>query len=187
MRLPSRRFALIFAAVVFLAPAQAQPLPSPLMLEAGLVGTWTGVLSYRDFQSDRRFDLPVVTRIQAVPDGLSFIRISEFDDGPQTGRVFITTVSLFDADGRRASQASFRKGRSVETWVEQGEVLEWKDSENWTLRWHHDGLDNGQAATLRNTQRRQGALLETTRDVKSRGSPDSDYRQRNQSRLTRQP
>ncbi len=195
MILLSRRRVLWGAAAAWLMPARAraqsapqpQPQPSALALEAGLVGHWTGALSYRDFQNDRRYELPVSVRIQAVPDGLSFIRISEFDDGPKTGKVFVTTVSLFDADGQRASQASFRKGRAVETWVEQAEVVAWQDAENWTVRWHHDGQDNAQPATLRSTQTRRGAQLETTREVKPRGAPDADYRQRNQSRLTRQP
>lgn len=195
MILLSRRTALAWAAAACWVPVQAQTPaqaptqtpPSALVLEAGLVGTWSGVLSYRDFQNDRRFELPVVTRIQAVPDGLTFIRTSEFDDGPKTGRVYITTVSLFDADGRRASQASFRKGRAVEAWVEQAEVLEWKDAQHWTLRWQYEGQDNGQPATLRSTQVRRGEQLETTREAKPRGAPDGDYRQRNQSRLTRQP
>lgn len=197
MPVPSRRHLLLatVAAIAGIAasalPAAAQtqppPLPSALVLEAGLVGQWSGVLVYRDYQNDRRFELPVFTRIQAVADGLTFIRVSDFDDGPKTGRVFITTVSLFDADGRRASQASFRKGRAVETWVEQAEVLAWQDAEHWTVRWQHEGQDNGRPAVLRTTQKRTGPLLEATREVKPSGAPDSEFRQRNQSRLTRQP
>lgn len=172
------------------APAlRAQPtpaVPAAPALEATLVGTWAGALVYRDYQSDKRFELPVLTRIQAVPDGVGFIRISEFDDGPKTGKVFITTVSLYDADGRKASQASFRKGRAVETWVESAEVLEWRDAEHWTVRWQHEGQDNGQPAMLRTTQTRRGTTLESTREARPLAAADSEYRVRNQSRLLRQ-
>ena len=74
----------------------AGPVPDAAALHAGLAGRWTGSLGYRDYQTDKMSEIAVKTEIRALPDGVTVLRISEFDDGPKVGAVFITTASLHD-------------------------------------------------------------------------------------------
>ena len=48
----------------------------------GFIGEWTGVLEYRDFQSDDRVKLPTWLTVQASPDGASLDFAYTYDDGP---------------------------------------------------------------------------------------------------------
>ena len=58
------------------------------------------------------------TRVDLGADGATFTRVSRWGDGPKTGTVTITTVSLFDTTGASVTHAMVRKGRAVETWTE---------------------------------------------------------------------
>ena len=53
----------------------------------------------------RSFKLPVGTIVSLGPDAATLTRLSSFDDGPQTGVVHITTVSLFDPAGSSVTQS----------------------------------------------------------------------------------
>lgn len=77
------------------AAASEASAPQPTRLRFGLVGQWTGALGYRDYQTERLFEIPVTTTIEAVPDGVTLVRRSLFDDGPDKP-VWITTISLDD-------------------------------------------------------------------------------------------
>ena len=52
-----------FTAACLAAPAIAVDAPTPAALEAGLTGQWRGALGYRDYQTDKLFELPVATEI----------------------------------------------------------------------------------------------------------------------------
>ena len=49
--------------------ANAQSAPAPADLRLGLVGRWSGALGYRDYQTDRLFEIPVQTTITTPGDG----------------------------------------------------------------------------------------------------------------------
>jgi hypothetical protein len=100
--------------------------PSPTDLRLSLVGRWSGALGYRDYQSNRLFEIPVTTTIEALPDGLTLIRRSLFDDGPDKP-VWITTVSLDDRAAATVTSAAFRAGRPVEPLVETMSVRDVRD------------------------------------------------------------
>ena len=62
------------AALLAVAAAQAQAqaqAPTPAELERALTGRWQGELVYRDYQSDRRFTLPLRTEVRLADDGAS--------------------------------------------------------------------------------------------------------------------
>ena len=184
--IPTLRCALFCTLLVsFTGVSHAADAPSPEALERGLAGRWTGALEYRDYQSNRSFKLPLNTSLSTGPDGATMTRLSSFDDGPKTGVVTITTVSLFDANGVLTS-AMFRKGRAVEMWSEAARVSAYEDATHWTLVYQRRGQDDDKAADIRITQTRRGAELTALKEVKPVDAPDSAYVFRNQTVLTLQ-
>lgn len=168
-------------------PAVAADAPTAEALELGLAGRWSGALEYRDYQTGALQRLPVQTQIQRGADGATLTRLSAFDDGPQTGTVHTTTVSLFEAGGARVTHALFRKGRAPELWSEDTRVTAHGSTEQWTTVSSRRGQDGGQPADIRITQTRRGSELRAVKEVKAVGAPDSDWAFRNQTVLTRLP
>jgi hypothetical protein len=168
--------------------AQSNP-PSAEALERSLAGSWKGALEYRDYQSNSKFELPMMTTISVGADGATITRVSAFDDGPKTGMVYITTVSLYEptngaANARaKLTQSSFRKGRPVETWTENVAIQSYTDAERWTLIYSRTGTDGNDAADIRLTSMRNGDTLTTVKEVKKPSEPDSAYAFRNQTVL----
>jgi hypothetical protein len=163
----------------------ASATPSPEALERGLAGNWAGALEYRDYQSNRAFELPVRVSLQVGPDNATLIRVARFDDGPKSGFVHITTVSLFSPDGTQLSSASFRKGRAVETSTQKVNLLRYHDAQHWALVYLEQGFDGDKPAALRVTQTRDGDSLVALKEVKPVDAPDSAYAFRNTTRLLR--
>ena len=126
-------FSLAICQVSTIWAQAAAAVPTPDALERNLSGTWVGALEYRDYQSGKKFELPMTTRIDVGADGATVTRVSAFDDGPKTGTVYITTVSLFDAKTSRTTYAVFRKGRAVETVTDDAVVRGYKDAQHWTV------------------------------------------------------
>jgi hypothetical protein len=75
-------FALLYAMLLFAAPAQALYDPPPEPAIAAVEGAWAGTLRYRDYQHPDRFEtLPTRTTIVlSAPDTLTLHAI--YDDGP---------------------------------------------------------------------------------------------------------
>lgn len=169
--------------IAFASFSQAAETLSPQALESGLVGRWSGALEYRDYQSNRSFKLPVGTVISIGPDAATLTRLSSFDDGPQTGLVHITTVSLFDKAGSSITSAMFRRGRAVETWTEAARVSAYQNALDWTLVYERRGQDDSKPADIRITQTRRGAELTALKEVRPVDAPDSAYVFRNQTVL----
>ncbi|ESQ74191.1 hypothetical protein [Asticcacaulis sp. AC402] len=162
--------------------SQAQPAPRPETLQAGLSGRWTGYLEYRDYQSNQAFRLPMVSDMSVAPDKATVTRLSSFDDGPQTGTVYITTTTLFgDAE---ATSAMFRKGRKVELITDQTLVARFVDATHWTVIYERDGVDGDQPSRIRETETRDGGTLTRLKEVKPLGAEDSAYAFRNTSVLS---
>lgn len=175
---------LLLAAAPPAMPATPTPAPTPAALEASLAGQWRGTLGYRDYQSDKLEEIPMTTRIEALPDAATILRLSTFDDGPRVGDVFITSASLHDDKAGSVTTATLRKGRPVETGTEQVRVAAFTDPAHWTIVFETDGSDDDRPARLRTTQVRDGDVLTATKDVRPQGS--ADWRFRNRSRLVRQ-
>lgn len=166
------------------APVFAQTAPSATELRAGLAGRWTGALGYRDYQTDRLFEIPVITTIEALPDGVTIIRRSLFDDGP-ANPVWITSVSLDDPSAGTTTSASYRRGQTPELSTETVRVSAWRDATHWTLIYAETGQDDEAPADIRVTETREGDSLISVKEVRPVGADETAWRFRNQTRLVR--
>jgi hypothetical protein len=164
--------------------AQAPAADSATAPLRSLVGRWSGALGYRDYQSDRLFEIPVTTTIVQVADGVTQIRTSLFDDGPDTP-VWITTTSLLDEAAGTVTSASYRSGQSVALTTETVRLATWTDPAHWTLVYESVAEDDDQPAEIRVTETRDGDSLMSVKDVRPVGADDSAWRFRSQTRLTR--
>lgn len=158
--------------------------PSAAALQHSLAGRWAGALGYRDYQSDRLFEIPVTTTIVSVPDGVTLIRTSLFDDGPGKP-VWITSVELHDEAASSMSSASYRAGRPVELVTERVRVSDWRDDAHWTITFESVAEDDDQPAEIRVTETRDGDSLMSVKTVRPVGADESAWQFRNQTRLTR--
>ena len=136
------RLSVLFGVAALVAsPLCAQEKPGPHVLQAGLAGNWTGALGYRDYKSNKLFELPMTTEIRALPDKATFIRVSSFDDGPKTGFVYITSASLYDSAKGNVATTTLRKGRPVETSTDMVTTVTYTDATHWVVRYQSDGTD----------------------------------------------
>lgn len=179
-----RAFAFALACLVAV-PVAAQTIPTPFELQAGLTGKWTGALGYRDYRTNKLFELPVTTEIRALPDQATVIRISSFDDGPKTGFVYITSASLYDPAKSTVATTTLRKGRAVETSTDTVTVVVYTDAAHWAVRYESDGSDDGKPARLRTTETRDGDTVRTVKEVLPRAYAAKGWQFRNQARLVR--
>ena len=162
--------------------AAAQPL-TPADARSSLVGKWSGKLEYRDYQADKWFGLPVLVEVRDGGDGVTLIRTADYDDGPKTGNVRITTVSMIAADGAHESSATFRKGRDVELQTAALALSNARDAEHWTLVETISGTDDDRPATIRLTTTRDGASLVTLKEVDFTDDAKSEWLARNRTTL----
>lgn len=157
---------------------------SPASLVQGLAGRWAGALGYRDYQTDELFEIPVATTIVQVADGVTQVRTSLFDDGPDKP-VWITTTSLLDPVGGTVTSASYRAGRTVELNIETVRSADHRDADHWVLIYESVANDDDQPAEIRVTETRDGDSLLSVKQVRPVGADDAAWRFRNQTRLTR--
>lgn len=177
-----------FAAGLAATLIATQPAPAPSVgeLRQGLAGSWTGALGYRDYQSNRLFELPVATTIAAVPDGETQVRTSRFDEGAGQAPVWITSVSRARPGGE-VETATFRVGRPVEVQAERTMLTRYISPTRWTIIYSQTGTDDDQPAEIRVTETRDGDDLLSVKDVRPAGDASAEWRFRNQTRLRRVP
>ena len=164
---------------------KVEEFPRADKLEISLKGAWRGALEYRDYQSGNKFELPMTAQIEVGLDNATITRVSTFDDGPVTGMVYITTMSLFDKTASKVTNAVFRKSRAVDMWIDDAKVTAYQDASHWAIVYQHVGIDNEKPAEVRITQTLIGDTLITLKEVKPVGAADKDYLFRNQVRLVR--
>ena len=166
------------------APAAPPEQPSAATLIAATRGVWRGELQYRDYQSNRWMGLPVTVEIVAQPDGVTTVRTARYDDGPTTGIVTITTVSLIDPKAATESYAGFRKGRAVDTGTAQIERVDpGADLRHWTIVTTEKRIDGDPLTQVRETTTRDGDHLTTLKEVKPDGGTNDAWLPRNRSVL----
>ena len=176
----------LLAAALAAAPA-SPPGPAPLTVAAArqsLVGQWQGKLEYRDYQADKWFGLPVKVEVRDGGDGVTLIRTADYDDGPKTGNVRITSVSLLD--GTSETTATFRKARKPEletATLALGSAS--KDSTRWTLVETESATDDNRPATIRLTTGRDGGKLVTLKEVDFTDDKKAEWLVRNRTTLER--
>jgi hypothetical protein len=167
--------------------AHAEPAPSPAVIQSSLVGHWVGALGYRDYQSNKLFELAMKTDVRAVPDGLTFVRTSSFDDGPKVGLVWITSSSLYDPAMGTVTTTTLRKGRAVETETDKVTVVSYHDPAHWSVRYEREGTDDDKPAKLRTTETRNGDAVLAVKEVMPVDAVAKGWQFRNQVRLIRTP
>lgn len=173
--------------VMLLLAAAAADAPDIAAARSSLVGRWQGSLEYRDYQEDKWFGLPVKVEVREGGDGVTLIRTADYDDGPKTGNVRITTVAMLAADGQHESSATFRKGREVELETAMLRLTAGRDATHWTLVETIDGRDDDRPATIRLTTTRDGASLVTVKEVDFSDDARVDWLSRNRTTLTAVP
>ena len=177
-----------FVVSLLAVPASAQMVapPSIASLVAGTTGNWTGRLEYRDYQSNRWEGLPMTATIALQADGATLIRTATFDDGPKTGAVVITTVSLVDTTDQTESYASFRKGKPLSTGTT---ILSMpappRDATHWTVVSQEHARDGDGLARVRETTTRDGDTLTVLKEVDPDGDGKDEWLPRNRTILKR--
>ena len=77
----------VLATMTVAQATTAPPLPIDLAAaRASQVGSWTGKLEYRDYQADKWFGLPVAVTVSDGGDGVTQLRVADFDDGRASAR-----------------------------------------------------------------------------------------------------
>ena len=184
---------LLAAALAPQAPATTSPAPAaastvaPVTIASArqsLVGQWQGKLEYRDYQADKWFGLPVKVAVRDGGDGVTLIRVSDFDDGPKTGIVRITSVSILD--GARETTATFRKARKPDLATATLALgCASKDATHWTLVETETATDDNRPATIRLTTVRDGGKLVTLEEVDFTDDTKAEWLVRNRTTVKR--
>jgi hypothetical protein len=177
---------MILLAATALAQAAAPPPLSIAEVRAGMIGRWEGKLEYRDYQADQWFGLPVKVEVRDAGDGVTQIRTADFDDGPKTGIVRISTVSMLLKDGASESSASFRKDRDVTLTTARLALRPGPASATrWTLVAEETATDDNRPARLRETTIRDGDTMVTLKEVDFTDDQTETWLVRNRTTLKR--
>ena len=180
------RLAWLLAAAFATAPAAAQPRPTVIELHRSLAGEWSGALGYRDYQSDKLFELPVRTWVENVPDGATQVRRSIYDEGAGQSPVWIVSLLQFGKDGSLAS-AIMRAGREPEIIRESGALQRYDAPDRWVIVYSRKGTDDDKPSDIRITETRNGTELLSVKEVRPEGDPSAPWKFRNQVRLKQVP
>lgn len=172
---------LIAAAALTAAPAAPVTLATA---RASMLGRWQGKLEYRDYRENKWFGIPVAVTLRDMGDGATTLRTSEYDDGPKTGIVRITSLSLLAADGTEYD-TSFRKGRVPDLTTASLALTAATDPTHWTIVATTKGQDDNRPATLRETSVRNGASLITLKEVDFQDDQGEAWLARNRTTLMR--
>lgn len=166
-------------------PLVATPALSVSELRAGTAGNWQGQLEYLDYGANQWFGIPMSVAIEAQIDRVTVIRKADFDDGPVTGMVRITTVSSVNETEKTESSAIFRKNRPMDADVWQVRLGTVTDATHWTIIAETVGKDGNGQAKLRETTTRDGNSLTTLKEVDPLNDGKDEFFARNRTRLTK--
>lgn len=182
-----RAIAIALAAALS-AAAGATTAPLPISLAEALgsqLGRWEGQLEYRDYSANQWFGLPVKVSIAEIGDGVTQLRIADFDDGPAVGNVRITSLTMLDADGETEWTSTFRKGRAAELVSARLALTAAVDAENWTIVALSEARDDNRPAHIRITTTRAGDSLMALKEVDFSDDAEETWLQRNRQMLRR--
>jgi hypothetical protein len=181
-----RYLALLFALVATPALSASTPTDGAAALLAQTAGRWQGELAYRDYQSNSWQALPVTVTIAAQPDQVTTIRTAQFDDGPKTGIVTITTVTMVDPAAATVAYASFRRSRAPDSGSAKiVSLVSGVDAAHWTMVTTERRGDGNDMAQVRETTTRAGDTMTTLKEVNPDGDKKEVWLPRNRSVLRR--
>ncbi|MFM5895712.1 MAG: hypothetical protein ACKOQM_14950 [Novosphingobium sp.] len=161
------------------------PALTAAQARASLAGEWNAELQYRDYQSGKWQGIPFKTSIAMVGDGVTQIRTSAYDDGPKTGTVWITTVSLLAKDGVTEDSGTYRAGRPAEHETAKLRIEAGSDATHWVLVTELDGEDDNRPAHIREVTTRDGNRVTTEKQVDFTDDAKDEWLVRNRTVLTR--
>ena len=125
-------------------------------------GAWEGELYYLDYESGRRFGIPMRVDAELTPDKTTLIRRLEFTDpGNLVHAVNLTTV---DRDSGELVEAYFREGRGE---MNRFDIvrIDFRDEAEWQLVFEQDGTDDDRPARIRHTVSRDGDKMTSSKAV----------------------
>lgn len=183
----------LLVGMCFTMPSIAQTAPAeesaavaqPIDLLNTLVGEWDGTLEYLDYGANKWFGIPAHTTIQSGGDGVTFIRTTDFDDGPKVGIIRITSISMMGSDGVTEYSNSFRKGRVPELTSATLRIESYTDPAHWVMVSEGAGMDANRPATLRLTTTRDGAQVVTLKEVDFADDDKAEWLTRNRTTMNK--
>jgi hypothetical protein len=153
---------------------------------AGTAGQWSGELQYRDYQSDSWQGIPMTVAVVAQPDGVTTVRTAQFDDGPPTGIVTITTMGMVDVAATGFNYVGYRRLRAPDSGSAQiSDVRAGSDATHWTIVTIENRLDGNSMAQVRETTTRDGDRLTTLKEVNPTDDNADTWLPRNRTILQR--
>lgn len=152
---------------------------------ASQAGRWEGKLEYRDYQADEWFGLPVAVEVRDGGDGVTLVRVADFDDGPRVGNVRITTVTMLGKDGETEWTGTFRKGRDAELTSAKLFLSAARDATHWTIVSDALASDDDRPARVRYTTTRDGDSLVSLKEIDFADDTGEAWLQRNRETLRR--
>lgn len=173
-------FRIAAAGFLLLAATSATATDHALEALASAAGDWEGELYYLDYQSGKRFGIPMRAEIEATPDAATVIRrLTWTDPGSLVYAVLVTTV---DRDTGELVEAFFRDGKGEYMRYEvSGASIE--SATKWQVVYEHGGTDAGRQARIRHTVERDGDLMTSKKSVRFLDEVDGEFFERNGSDL----
>ena len=188
MSRPALSLALALAVLIPARAADSAPEAAQAAdLLRGLAGSWSGELTYKDYESGERTSLKLNKTVTLLPDGATLQVLAAYDDGP-AGIVTIVSLQGLAEDGQTWQSAAFRKGEDRAT----GDARLTLPSApagptRWTIVTLEDGTDGGHPATIRETITRNGDQLTTLTEYDRTDDDVSAFAFRNEEVLVRAP
>jgi hypothetical protein len=137
---------------------------------ADLDGVWSGALTYRDYRTDKRVQIPLKREIKVSPDGAFALIQSTYTDPGY--KVYGGELIAIRADG--LSGASTGGGGLI---LDEHQLTEFEATEGgWFAVLTGRGSDNDQPADRRSTWRVEGDELTVTNAYKVDGEDDFKFR-----------
>ena len=167
------------------AAENVAPALTVAQARASLAGEWNAQLQYRDYQSGEWQGIPFKTSIAMVSDGVTQIRTSAYDDGPKTGTVWITSVSLLAKDGTTEYTGTYRAGRPAEHEQARLRLEAGTDAAHWVLVSETQGQDDDRPARIREVTTRTGDRVTTEKQVDFTDDAKEEWLVRNRTVLVR--
>ena len=148
---------------------------------ASTSGTWEGELFYLDYQSGRRFGIPMRIDAEVTPDNATLLRrITYTDPG---NKVYAVNLVTIDSETGELVEAYFRDGGAEQLRYDVTKYV-LNSPTHWEVTYEHDGTDDGRPARIRHRLTRDGNRLTSEKAVRFADDSESTYFLRNGTDLT---
>jgi hypothetical protein len=163
----------------FLFPQTEPSKPTLAAIHSALLGSWTGTLQYRDYQSDQLVSLPTWLDVTSADNNRSLIFHYTYDDGPDK-IVHETSLVRLDLD-KNTFTVSSEDGKESDTYQMSG-ADKLSASGLGTLTMTGSGMDNKKKVDVRITLRLDRNSYSYLRETRL---PDESFQMRDAYTFTR--